>query len=114
MIMPVVVALLLGVLDLGPVFFTYEAISNGAREASRQCAVTKNLTSSQLGTIASNETNGTLTITAISTPTCNASLVGGSPVTVTVTTTYTPVIGFFGFWSGPQTLTATATMVVWN
>ena len=110
LILPVIMILLMGVLDFGPVFYRYEAIANGAREAARQCAITKSLSSSQLGAVASNEAGAGITLTASSSPACNSSLVGGTPVTVTVSTVYQPVTGYFP----SLTLTATATMVVWQ
>jgi Flp pilus assembly protein TadG len=110
LILPVIMILLMGVLDLGPVFYRYEAIANGAREAARQCAITKSLSSSQLGTIASNEAGAGITLTALAFPPCDALLVGGTPVRVTVSEVYQPVTGFFP----SLTLKATATMVVWQ
>jgi Flp pilus assembly protein TadG len=73
LILPVFLLLVMGVLDLGRVFYTYEAIANAAREVARQCALTKNMSTSQMGTAATNETGGAITITASSTPACDSS-----------------------------------------
>jgi Flp pilus assembly protein TadG len=109
LILPFFLLIVMGVLDLGRVFYTYEALANGTREAVRQCVLTKNMTSSQLGTAATNETGGAITITATASPGCTSSLVSGSSVTVTAQTSFTPVTAYF---TGPITLTANATMVV--
>src|SRR5438874_6502303 len=39
-ILPVFALIFLGVIDLGRVFYTYEAIANAARDAARYCALT--------------------------------------------------------------------------
>jgi Flp pilus assembly protein TadG len=109
LVLPVFVLIVMGVLDLGRVFYTYEALANGAREAVRQCVLTKNMSNSQLGTAATNETGGAITITATASPGCTSNLTSGSSVTVTAQTTFTPVTAYF---TSPITLTATATMVV--
>jgi Flp pilus assembly protein TadG len=39
LILPVLVLITMGILDLGRVFYTYEALANAAREGARYCAL---------------------------------------------------------------------------
>ena len=115
LIVPVFMLIVLGILDFSRIFSTYEGTANAAREVARQCALTKNMTSGQMGTFATAETGGSISITATSAPACNASLVPGTPVTVTAQSTFVPLTGIITIFTGSTiTLTATATMVVWQ
>lgn len=113
LILPVFLLIVMGVLDLGRAFYTYEAVANAAREVARQCALTKNMSTSQMGTAATNETGGAITITATSSPACDSSMVAGSPVTVTASASFTPVTTIV-ISTASITISASATMVVWQ
>jgi Flp pilus assembly protein TadG len=115
LIVPVFILIVMGILDFSRVFYTYEATANAAREVARQCALTKNMTTGQMGTFATAETGGSITITASSSPACDANLVAGTPVTVTANSTFVPLTGVITAITGSSiSLSATATMVVWQ
>ena len=120
---PVLVMMVLGVIDLGRAFYTYEALANAAREGARYCALhaqDQYATNPATGTTdrVINEVSGTVTVTSsqVSTsPACTkAATTSGDPVTVTVWATFTPVTPLIGgfFPGGIITLTASATMMV--
>ncbi|HEX5417199.1 MAG TPA: TadE/TadG family type IV pilus assembly protein [Chloroflexota bacterium] len=122
LIVPVFVLMVMIVVDLGRVFYTYEALANAAREGARYCAVHGHdtlATNVAAGTSArvTGELAGTVSNVTISAPNCvnNSGVATGSPVSVSVSTTFTPItplISNFAFSGGSATISATATMMM--
>ncbi|MHB1133484.1 MAG: TadE/TadG family type IV pilus assembly protein [Chloroflexota bacterium] len=111
-ILPVLIVLVLGVIDLGRVFYAYEAMANATREGARYCALH---TGDEAGTRAriQGEINGwvQLTVTSTTCPTPGA----GQPLTVTATSTFDPLTPLIESLTGATiTLTTSATMVQWQ
>lgn len=115
LILPVFLLIVMGVLDLGRVFYTYEAIANAAREGARYCALNAHVANGNPSTGTTSRVTGELSGTGISatvaSPVCDTTVVAGNQVTVTVNTTYTPVTSVV---TGPITLSAHASMVMWQ
>jgi Flp pilus assembly protein TadG len=139
LILPVFALIFLGVIDLGRVFYTYEAVANAAREAARYCALSAhNSDGSNNGSAASLTTSrvkdssyGELANTGINlasvtvqqwtpsnTSACDGStLTEGNPVTVKVTAWFRPITPlidrvFASSAGGNVTLSASGTMMV--
>ena len=114
LILPVFLLLVMGVIDFGRVFNSYEAIANAAREGARYCALNAHLGGSPGSATTSRvtgELNGTGISATVESPACDTSVTVGNPVTVVVDTTFTPITGIV---TGPITLKARATMVMWQ
>ena len=117
LIAPVFLMMVLGVVDLGRVFYSYEALANATREGARYCALhahdtyAKNV-SSDTRTRVTDELGGSVSNLSVASPACDTSVVTGEPVTVTASTTFTPITPLISalFSGGTLTLTASATM----
>lgn len=116
LIAPVLILIFAGVLDLGRVFFTYEAAINAAREAARYCALyyaqspdLNVVVEDEMG-VASLPSGASVTAS----PTCDSSsLVQGQPVTVSVTLPVAvPLFSGIVGGSGSVMITAAGTMMV--
>jgi hypothetical protein len=92
LIVPLLALITLGVIDLGRVFYTYEAVANAAREGARFCALHANGVSNPFGRVAE-ELGGQVAIepddvavnvNGTSRAACPGPGDRGSPVTVTV------------------------------
>lgn len=112
LIAPLLFFILMGILDLGRSFYTYEALANTAREGARYCALnpgvspSARITSEVSGTgivVAEYRVNGTVSAN------CPAASSSGSPVTVTVSAVFDPITLFFQ----QSTIGASSTMVMW-
>jgi Flp pilus assembly protein TadG len=118
LILPVFALLTMGVVDLGRIFYTYEALANAAREGARYCALNVNLGGGTAGTLArvQGELNGTgITPTLVPGYDCSAAATPGSPVEIRVSAVFTPITTQIANLTGQSvTLTAAATMVVWQ
>jgi len=111
LILPTITLILMGVIDLGRLFYTYEALANAAREGARYCALhpgdtsgTRSRIAGELDTLVVADTSSTQ---CLNTP-------KGDPVTVSVQATFTPATPLIRTITGESmTITTSATMVVW-
>jgi Flp pilus assembly protein TadG len=93
-IVPVLLALLLVVFDLGRGFHAFISVTNGARDAARV-----SMQDTDVSRITTAGKNGAKPYDVTVAPTCSAGI-----WTVTVTYTYTPVVPFVtAFWNGTMT-----------
>lgn len=115
LIVPLLALLAMGVVDLGRVFFTYEALANATREGARYCALhlgdstgTGRRVRAELGGRVIPDLSGTVCPAA-------SAVTTGDPVTVSASATVdlvTPLIGNL-VGSDPLVVRASATMPVW-
>ena len=124
---PVLVMMVLGVIDLGRAFYTYEALANAAREGARYCSLHAhdsnlvsgaNVSSSTIdrvtGELAGTVSNISVFGATTSDPACDTTVDDGSPVTVSVSTTFTPITPLIGsvLPGGSLTIEASVTMMM--
>ena len=111
LILPTITLILMGVIDLGRVFYTYEALANAAREGARYCALHPGDTSGTKSQIAGEL--DTLVVADTSSTQC-PDTAKGNPVTVSIQATFTPITPLIRTITGESmTITASSTMVVW-
>jgi Flp pilus assembly protein TadG len=117
-ILPVMLVILLGIIDLGRVFYTYESLANAAREGARYCSLYPGDSSGTTARVTA-ELYPNLTPSSISTCPDQSS----GPVTVTVQAEFSLVTPLMddvvrgvsnNSVDGPLTLEASATMVIWK
>lgn len=119
LILPLLVALLLGIVDLGRVFHTYMALANAAREGARYCALHPGDTNGTRARIVS-ELDGRISADTSATvcqdeATGATDTAGGVAVTVAVAARFEPITPFIrNIASGPFNVWAPATMVIWR
>jgi Flp pilus assembly protein TadG len=110
LIVPVLALLTMGVVDLGRVFYQYEALANAAREGARYCALHPG---DATGTLAQAQREVSGTVASVTSSGCT-NPGRGQPVTITVQAPFAPVTPLIGNLVGnPMTVGAAATMVVW-
>ena len=112
-ILPVLLVLLLGVIDLGRIFYAYEALANATREGARYCALHPG---NQAGTQTrvQAELNTSMATDVDVTTTCS-DLGAGKQITVTATYPFevlTPLIR--QLTGGDIVLSTSASMVQWQ
>jgi len=124
LILPVLVLIVMGIVDLGRIFHTYEALANAAREGARYCALNPNASATNLRNritgSGSGELDGKIAVATIAVngtagAACPAAS-SGADVTVTLTTNFsplTPVIRAFGA-GGTIPVITSSTMVMWT
>ena len=125
LILPVFVMMVMGVVDLGRVFYTYEALANAAREGARYCALhgyDPYQTNVSLGTSdrVLNELGSTVSGVSVTgspgSSVCDTSAIEeGNTLTVSASATFTPItplIAAFFPNHTSVTLTASASMVM--
>jgi len=124
LICPVFVMMVMGVVDFGRVFYTYEALANATREGARYCALHAHDTwasnqSSATSSRVIGELNGTVATpsvygSAVGQPACDTAIASGSTVTVSASTTFTPITPLIANLSpgGTINVTASATMLM--
>jgi len=124
LICPVFVMMVMGVVDLGRVFYTYEALANASREGARYCALhAHDLYASNQSSATSSrvldEVNGTVANvsvfgSAVGQPACDTAISSGSLVTVSAQATFTPITPIIAnlFPGGTITITASASMMM--
>lgn len=118
-ILPVLIILVLGVIDLGRVFYSYEALVNATREGARYCALhpgdTPGTTDRVRREINYNLGGTWLVAVNVGATTC-PSPGPGKPLSVTATATFDPLTPLIETITGGSTLTisSTATMVQWQ
>lgn len=113
-ILPVMLIILLGIIDLGRVFYTYEALANAAREGARRCALYSPCDDAWARTQVEDELDGRVAVTGATVTYPLGMRSGGHPVQVTVTSSFvlvTPLMD--NLITGPLTLQAAAEMPVW-
>ena len=109
LVLPVVILVLFGILDLGRVMDAYILVTHGAREGARQASLGETEATVVTKVRAAVPTLTPLTVTC---PSCYPSGSSGDPVTVTVTYSIqimTPIISAF-FPQNPVPLSVTVTM----
>ena len=120
LILPILMALLLGIMELGVAVFNYNTMSNAAREAARTGIVTRDvnaiITAGRRLTAATPLTKDDFGVCWIHTDSsCTLSSEGALKVRVTVARDYHlltgPFLTLFGL-SGTLPMTATATMIL--
>ena len=112
LILPLLVLIAFGILDLGRVFYTYEALANATREGARYCALHPGNTTGTRARV-SGELSGRVTpdLSATTCPSAST-LADGDPVTVWATASVdlvTPLMGSL-VGSDPIVVRASATM----
>ena len=111
LILPVFALLVMSVVDFGRAFASYEAVANAAREGARYCAL--KLTTPGLTQRVTDELNGTVSGISVSPSNCPTNTAVGDPVTITVSTPFTPVTPLMQTVVGSSlTLSASATMMM--
>jgi Flp pilus assembly protein TadG len=120
LIVPLLALLVLGILDFGRVFYSYEALVNAAREGARYCALHAEDAEPGRsdGTRAriTGELDGRVTpdLSLTRCPLDSLPLVPGDAVTVRVSTSIVPVTPLIGGLVGnPIVVSASATMPLW-
>jgi len=110
-ILPVLLLILLGIIDLGRLFYSYEAVANAAREGARYCALHRGDTAGTQARIIA-EIGGRVPLD-LSQTVCQPAM-GGEQITVTVHSPFalfTPILN--NAVNNPIDLAASASMVVW-
>ena len=108
-VLPILILLVLGALDLGRAFSTRIALSNAAREAVFVASLTPSVSQAGLQAIVDSELGGT--VDGLITVTRIGPLTAGSPVTIALENAFTPTLtGLLGAPTLP--VRASATMVV--
>jgi Flp pilus assembly protein TadG len=128
LILPVLVLLFLGSIDLTRAFYYYIVLQNATREAARTAIDFPNqYTDTYICAAAAREAGSLVTLSCSSTPAtivispaANASGTppsresGRSPITVTASTSFSPVTIFIQFWTGTSiTIKASTTMLTY-
>jgi len=90
LILPILLLMVLGVVDFGRAFFTYEALANAAREGARYCALNAPATIGTQNRV-QNELEGSVPGLVIATTTCATDPGSGQPVTVKAAATFSPI-----------------------
>ena len=110
LVLPILVLILLGVLDLGLAIYANTTVSNTAREGARAAVVGGNVNqaiqTTAIGVYSSNSSVFTYTV--------SSPITSGNPVTVTVSysfTAATPFIGQYLGTSGQIVIRSTASMI---
>lgn len=118
-LLPILLVLLFGIVELGFVISNQIAITHAAEDAARAGAAPGCVlnTSCETAAAKAQATKALSGLSQCSAPTTNVPPPSGSPqqISVSVTCTYTPFTplgSFVGLFSGPLTLTATTTMRV--
>jgi Flp pilus assembly protein TadG len=114
LIVPILLLIVMGILDFGRVFYTYEALANAAREGARFCALHPGDANGTKARVAG-ELGGRVTPDLAATSCPSASTVAaGDPVSVSASATVDLITPLMGSLVGdPVTITASATMSVW-
>ena len=111
LMLPLLLLLLLGVIDLGRICSVQVALANAVREGARYCALHAGDTPGTRARIRS-ELDGRVAVDTSSTV-CSLAP-PGSAVTVTAAASFTPITPFISSIVGnPVIVRAPATMVVW-
>jgi hypothetical protein len=126
LILPLLVLLFLGAVDLTRAFYTYIALQNASREAARVVIDFPYEYDDSVGCSAGNQEGqpwvtvscaaGTLTISPAANTSANppTRVPGRKPITVTATATFTPVTFLMSsITGGTITLRASTTMLAW-
>jgi Flp pilus assembly protein TadG len=110
LVLPLLILLLTGMVDLGRAFYGFISITNGAREGARYAVrhFGQSPLSPTIGSVAISEAlNGGAPLSSCVPTVDTLSDWDGQAVRVTVTCTFTPLL-----WSGPFTLRNSAAMKV--
>ena len=118
--LPVLLLLLLGVLDLGRLFFAYIAVNNAAREGARYGAEFPYDTAGIIN-IAKREPDNLVTVTTVYNPVCVKDPLtnqwtgnpSGTPVTVTVQANFQMITSYI-FGAGTIPLQATNSWLIYR
>ncbi|OJA59867.1 TadE/TadG family type IV pilus assembly protein [Burkholderia ubonensis] len=119
LMLPFLLMVLLGIIDVSLILCDKAVITNASREAARAGVVVRvpMLTTTQVANVALNYTQNSLITGAATTPTVNVTqangTTSGSALTVTVTYTYTGLVlgSAFSALTGPVTVSATSVML---
>jgi Flp pilus assembly protein TadG len=113
LMLPVLLLLVVGVIDLGRVFFSYQAVVNAAREGARYAAMNPTDTAG-ITRHAAQEANGTGLVLVVATPECfgpGGACASSYAVRVTVTFDFR-LLTMQIFGSGTIRLTSSSQMVI--
>ncbi len=115
LLLPILLLILAGVLDLGRLYYAYVAVTDAAAEGAAYASVNPNASDSEIATRAMQASGGLVDLQTYGTvQVIRPVLAVGQPVTVTVTFDYTlgtPIIQAF-FENGRIPLRAVATEVI--
>ncbi len=112
--LPVLLVILLGIIDLGRVFYAYEALANAAREGARVCALTRTCDDAEAEARVKLELADWITVTQVRVNYSDPGRSMGSPVTVTAASTFELVTPLMSeIVGGDVDLEVSATMSVW-
>ncbi len=110
--LPLLLIILVGVLDLGRVYFAYMTVVNASREGARYGA-TKPTDTTGITTRANNEASGSGITLASVTPSCPNGCSAGNPIRVTVTADF-QLITTYLFGGGTIPLSAFTEFVIFQ
>jgi len=118
LILPILLILVLGAMDIGRLFFTKTVITNAAREGANHLAYHPADIAGMQAVIAQEANSSTLEYADlnITTDPITGCCLTGQPVTVTVSTTvdliYEDILALLGMISGPIELSSSVEMMV--
>ncbi len=113
LILPLLILFIFGLFDIGYCVFLDNAISNAAREGAREYIIKANTRAAVIThVVAATTLSAGPDLNVDIRPTLDSQREFNSPITVTVTYTYTPMTPVFGNIAGHVILRSTSSMIV--